>query len=246
MSMCASPKDALASRRAAARGDVELRGFTHDAHAFAAAAGRRLEQYRVSDAIGLGAQQVVRLIVAVVAGYDRYAGILDQGLGGALGAHGAYGRRARPDEDQARSAAVCGESGIFGEEPVTGMNGRGAGPQRRRDDAVPAQVAVPRRRRTNLHRFVGEGDMPGRRIRFRMDGYRGDAQTPRGLDHAAGDLAAVGNQDLREHGPAAHMRNTPNRVSSMGAFRAAEMPRPSTMRVSRGSMTPSSHSRAVA
>ncbi len=43
-----------------------------------------------------------------------------------------------------------------------------------------------------------------------------------------------------------HMRKTPKRGSGMGAFRLAESDRPSTSRVWAGSMTPSSHSRAVA
>src|SRR5690606_23316809 len=51
---------------------------------------------------------------------------------------------------------------------------------------------------------------------------------------------------------ATYIRNTPNRVPSrpgplsIGAFRDAEIPRPSTRRVSAGSMMPSSHRRAVA
>ena len=50
-------------------------------------------------------------------------------------------------------------------------------------------------------------------------------------------------QALQLHAPA-HIRNTPKRVSGMGAFRAAEMPSASTLRVSEGGITPSSHSRA--
>src|SRR5215471_4122707 len=50
------------------------------------------------------------------------------------------------------------------------------------------------------------------------------------------------NIDL-QHG--SYIRNTPNRVSSCGAFLAAEIPRPRTIRVSKGSMTPSSQRRAV-
>src|SRR6266446_6831173 len=42
-----------------------------------------------------------------------------------------------------------------------------------------------------------------------------------------------------------YIRKTPNRVSSWGAFIAAEIPSASTMRVSAGSITPSSHRRAV-
>ena len=43
-----------------------------------------------------------------------------------------------------------------------------------------------------------------------------------------------------------HIRKTPNRVSGIGAWSAASMPIVRTRRVSSGSMTPSSHSRAVA
>ena len=42
-----------------------------------------------------------------------------------------------------------------------------------------------------------------------------------------------------------HIRKTPKRVSGIGALSAAEIPRPSTVRVSAGAITPSSHSRAV-
>jgi hypothetical protein len=43
-----------------------------------------------------------------------------------------------------------------------------------------------------------------------------------------------------------HMRNTPNRVGSIGAFAAIASPCASLWRVSRGAMMPSSHSLAVA
>ena len=43
-----------------------------------------------------------------------------------------------------------------------------------------------------------------------------------------------------------HILNRPNFVSGIGAFSAADNPRPSTVRVSAGSMTPSSQSRALA
>ena len=42
-----------------------------------------------------------------------------------------------------------------------------------------------------------------------------------------------------------HILKTPNRVSGMGALRAAEIPRPRTVRVCAGGITPSSQRRAV-
>ena len=43
-----------------------------------------------------------------------------------------------------------------------------------------------------------------------------------------------------------YIRNTPNLVASTGLFSAAEIASPSTLRVSAGSITPSSHNRALA
>ena len=91
-------------------------------------------------------------------------------------------------------------------------------------------------------RLVGEGAVAGIAVGVGIDGDGGDAHLAGGLDDAAGDLAAVGDQDLREH----HMRNTPKRVSSIGAFSAARSDSATTSRVVRGSMMPSSQSRAEA
>ena len=73
----------------------------------------------------------------------------------------------------------------------------------------------------------------------------------RRADDAAGDLAAIGDQDLGEHlGPSlqpclrSHILNTPNFVSGIGALSAAERLSASTSRDLAGSMMPSSHSRA--
>jgi len=46
--------------------------------------------------------------------------------------------------------------------------------------------------------------------------------------------------------PVRYIRKTPNRVSGIGALRVADMASDSTLRVSAGSMTPSSQRRAVA
>ena len=81
------------------------------------------------------------------------------------------------------------------------------------------------------HAALGEVDL-GRML---------EAEAPDGRDREAGD---------GRHGAmlpdSSYIRKTPNRVSGIGAWRAASMPSASTRRVSSGSMTPSSHSRAVA
>src|SRR5436190_17857924 len=59
-------------------------------------------------------------------------------------------------------------------------------------------------------------------------------------------LAQLAQPSLFPSAEQAHyIRKMPNVVSGIGAFSAAEIPRATIRRVSRGSMMPSSHSRAV-
>ena len=122
---------------------------------------------------------------------------------------------------------------------------------RRLDHAVDIEIAVARPRRPEQHGLVGHGDMHGVAVGLGIDRDRAQAHRARGADDAAGDLAAVGDQE-RAKPPVQfcaihhHILNRPNFVGSIGAFAAADSPRPSTSRVSAGSITPSSHSRAVA
>ncbi len=87
--------------------------------------------------------------------------------------------------------------------------------------------------------------MPRAAIGFGKNRDRPDAESPAAADNPAGDLAAIGDQDFFEHG-AGYIRKTPNVVLATLALSAAEMPSPSTMRVSAGAMMPSSHSLALA
>lgn len=80
----------------------------------------------------------------------------------------------------------------------------------------------------------------------RCGAYARGALRPRNRKHtcvyprATCRFGKAGTQHLH------HIRNTPKRVASIGAFKAADNPRPSTRRVSAGSMMPSSHKRALA
>ena len=102
--------------------------------------------------------------------------------------------------------------------------------------AMNLQMTAERERR------VGRLDVRRVPVRVGVDRDAGDPGVPAGPGHADRDLAPVVDQQGADH----HIRNTPKRVSSTGAFKAAESERASTSRVSAGSMMPSSHSRAVA
>eukprot|EP01022_Parablepharisma_sp_SALTPOND_P017912 TRINITY_DN290_c1_g3_i4.p2 TRINITY_DN290_c1_g3~~TRINITY_DN290_c1_g3_i4.p2 ORF type:complete len:1276 (+),score=518.94 TRINITY_DN290_c1_g3_i4:24104-27931(+) len=176
-----------------------FRALDH-AHALATAAGTGLEQYRIADAVGFAAQEVALLAFTVIARYQWHGRRFHQRLGGRLGAHGANGRGRRADEDQAGIGAGLGELGVLRQETIAGMDGLRAGSEGGGDDLVTAQVTFLGRGRAQMHAFIAGRDMLGARIGIGIHGHRGNAQATCGGRHAAGDFAAIGDQDLAEHG----------------------------------------------
>ena len=83
-----------------------------------------------------------------------------------------------------------------------------------------------------------------RRDREVVEPERLRAQRAPNLPHGAAGPLALQPVDVDERVPH-HILKTPNLVCGIGALSAAESPSASTRRVSSGSMTPSSHSRAV-
>ena len=89
----------------------------------------------------------------------------------------------------------------LGQEAVARMHGLGAGLLAGLDDLVDQQVGLGGGRRADVDGLVGHLDVQGVAIGVGIDGDRLDAHLARGLDDAAGDLAAVGDQDFLEHRP---------------------------------------------
>ena len=170
------------------------------AHALAAAAGGGLDHHRVAEGPGAARQRRGALVAAVVAGHDRHAGLGHHRLGTVLGAHPLDRRGRRSDEDQAGPPAGGGEDRVLGEKSVARMDRLGAASPRSVDDAVVAQIAVARRRRADRTGLAGDGGVARAAIGPRIDRHGGYAKAVRGLDDAAGNLAAVGNEDFVEHG----------------------------------------------
>ncbi len=178
-------------RLALARGErgVEFRRRIHHPHALGKA-----------DALGLVPEQRGILVGAVVTRHQRHAGFFHELLGRRLQPHGLDRRRRRADEDQARIGAGLGEIVVLAEEAVARMDRFGAGRPCRFDDAIAAQVAFLGRGAADVHRFVAGEHMQRAHVGIRIHGDRADAELLRRGRDAAGDLAAVGDQDLLEHG----------------------------------------------
>ena len=58
----------------------------------------------------------------------------------------------------------------------------------------PTQIALARRRRPDMHRLVRHAHVQRLGVGVGIDRDRADPQPPRGADHPAGDLAAVGDE----------------------------------------------------
>ena len=193
-------------------------------------------------------QEIGILVVAVIAGHQWHARLLHQRLGRGFAAHCRDRGDGWPHEGDARIGASLREAFVLRKEPVARMNGLGTRGERGLQDRVGLEIAVARGSAADMDSDITRRDVLGKRIRVRIDRYGADSESPRGRRDAASDFAAIGDQQSGKHSRSLilYMRNTPKRVSAMGAFSAADRPRPSTRRVSDGAITPSSHRRAVA
>ena len=75
---------------------------------------------------------------------------------------------------------------------------------RRSDDLVAHEIAFGGGRGADMHRLVGLPHMQRPGVGVRIDRDRGHAHGARGADDAAGNLAAIGDKELLDHGAAAN------------------------------------------
>ncbi len=188
-----------------------------DPHALAAAAGGGLDQQRIADAVGLGAQAIGALVIAVVARHDRHAALDHAALGDLFGAHHGHDLGAGADERQARGGDPSRELGVLGEEAETGVDGIGAGGLGGLEDGVDIEVGGGHGGRSDRVDLVGDTGVKCVQVGLRGHGHACDTQFATGLDDADGDFAAVGDEDFF-HGCAAYIRKTPYLTSSIGAL----------------------------
>src|ERR1700731_252099 len=99
-----------------------------------AAAGRRLDQHRITDLVSFLFEEFRVLPFAVIARHHGHAGLFHQGLGAVFDPHGAHGRGGWPDKCDAGLVAGVDEVGVLGEKPVARMHPFRAGLPRHLDD----------------------------------------------------------------------------------------------------------------
>ncbi len=184
------------ARRAVERG-VEVDMGVDAAHAAPAAARDRLDEHGIADLVGLLLEKLGALIVAVIARNDRRAGLGHQRLGRTLEAHRAHRQRRRADEDDSRAPASLGEIGVFRQEAVAGMQALRADPDRQRDDSLGVEIALGAD--ADFVRLVGEAGEQGAAVGGRRQRQSPQTHPARRRDDPAGDLAAIGDEDIGEH-----------------------------------------------
>ena len=177
---------------------AEMVGVVDLAHALAAAAGARLDQHRIADLARLGGQHHVLLRLAVIARHHRHAGLFHQPFRRVLEAHRAdrIGRGA--DEHQPRRRHLVDEIRVLRQEAVAGMDRLSTGGEGRLDDALADEIAFGRRRGADMHRMVCKLGVQRAAVGVGIDGDGGDAHAAGGADDAAGNFAAICDQDFRE------------------------------------------------
>ena len=181
-------------------GLLELLLFPHEAHALATAAGRGFQDHRVTDAFGLLLCQGDVRDQSFRARHHRNARCDHRGFRRGLVAHGLDLLRRGADELDAVLLAQLAELGVLAQEPVTRVDRIGIGDLRRSDDAYHVEVALLARWGADAHGLIREAHMQAFLVGGGVDRNGLDAHFAAGADHAQGDLAAVGYEDLLEHG----------------------------------------------
>ncbi len=101
-----------------------------------------------------------------------------------------------PMKTRPAAGAGLGEVFVLAQEAIAGVDGLRARGLGGLDDALPAQVAVLGRAAADVHGLVAGGHVLGLGVGVGIHGHGLDAHAAGGGGHAAGDFAAVGNQDF--------------------------------------------------
>ncbi len=178
----------------------QMFALMHQAHATPAATGAGLDHQRVADALGFPLQRGVVLGAALVTGDAGHTGVEHGQFGQALAAHQLDGLDAGADKGEVGLPAGAGKVGVFRKEAVAGVDGVGTCASGCVEDGRDVEVRLLHRRRADIHRFVRHLHMQGLAVGLAVHRHGAVAQGLGSALDAAGDFAAVGDEDFVECG----------------------------------------------
>ena len=167
-------------------------------HPNTAATRCALEHHRIADGARLHRSLVYRG-KEFRAGQQGHAALRGDGTRGVLQTEIAQVRGRGSDEYDAASRAGLGECGALAEKAIAGVDGLRAGAHSGIEQRFHGEIALRRRGRTDLDRFIRRAHMERVAIGRGIDSHRGHGHTPQGAYDAAGDGAAVRDEYLAEH-----------------------------------------------
>src|SRR5579859_1905332 len=180
-------------------GSFHIRLFPDHPHPLAPAAGGGFEDDGIPDLFCHAFCLVEAFEQAFAARDNGYAG-LDHGLFcGDLIPHRIDHGGSGADEFYFVFAADLGETGIFCEEPVTGMDGVRVGDLGGSHDMWDIEIGIEAGGLSNTHGFISELDMQAFLIRRGVDRYGLDAHLATGTNDPEGNFSSVGDQYLFKH-----------------------------------------------
>ena len=167
--------------------------------ALATAASAGLDHYRIANALG-NLHRLLRRFNRVVntrdAVHTRFARQL---LRLDLVTHGSNRVVLGADEDDALFFAAPRELGVLTQETIAGVHRLRSRLLAGGNDFVGQQVTLAAGCRANVHGLVGQRHMARFLVCVRIHGYRFDPHFAGSSDDAAGNFAAVGNQNFGKH-----------------------------------------------
>src|SRR6202023_578340 len=142
--------------------------------------------------------------------------------------HRGDGRGGGAYENAPRVRARLGELRVFGEEAVARMDGLRPARAGGFDEALDAEVAVARRGGPDVQRLIRFTHMAraGVGVREHRDGAQ--PQPACGAEDAAGDFAAIGDQETLDHGALRSRLTSATRQSASAVAARCAPPRATT------------------
>lgn len=183
-------------------------------HPFPSATSGGFDQNRVADLFGglSGGGEIGDIDVGTL--HQREFGFDGGFARGEFVAQKANRFGAGADEDDSFFHASGGESFVFGNKAVAGVDSIGAGKFGGVDQRVMDKVALVGGGGADTDRFVGHADMKGSFVRLGVDGDGADAEVAAGADNSDSYLPSVGYQYFANG--LGHLFGIPRLVSRRG------------------------------